>query len=580
MSALTRFQIVWTETKDLQVPAGGDATTLARLRQQVAAIASEAEKSFSRFESVPAQDDDLYGADVAACTAAAEAAVPDALKNMRVILWPSADGKTLTKDEALPAPWDTATPDTMELIGRFTVDGHDVSAFSRAVRPNEDASRLVSLVTGTGLPPGTSVYVPREVRRKPVDTKAARVAFWLAVASVALFAMACLWSMSVGDVTRMAGNAFAARLATNVPAAAPAPAAPAAPAAGAPAAPAAAPAAVAAPSTPETKCSTQFDVRRPSTLFGAPQDWLPGTAGNDGVCLTDWLKVVSDVQNASNRDWWSRTKVWLAKWTVSDSGYAFSLRMPILLAMASIIMMALAAGLGVMGRPLGLFIDKRNRMSLTRVQFAIWLVILMGPLAAYALFNVGFWAESLDRIQQGAAYATNAAKQQPELKLWENKLSGLLDFTPSMETTLWALLGISGGTTILSSFITQPGPTSAAPGGATPVLPPRRTRILTKDDPKDAALADLVYGETEEDDGVVDSTRVQTIVITGVLAAIYVSLALEAAERIGGLSATGALAEARQVFSSMPPVSATFLWLLGLSHATLLGGKLVGAYKQ
>jgi len=31
--------------------------------------------------------------------------------------------------------------------------------------------------------------------------------------------------------------------------------------------------------------------------------------------------------------------------------------------------------------------------------------------------------------------------------------------------------------------------------------------------------------------------------------------------------------------SSMPPVGATFMWLLGLSHATLLSGKLLGAYK-
>jgi hypothetical protein len=35
--------------------------------------------------------------------------------------------------------------------------------------------------------------------------------------------------------------------------------------------------------------------------------------------------------------------------------------------------------------------------------------------------------------------------------------------------------------------------------------------MLSNLDPKDAALADLVYGETEEDDGVVDATRVQTV---------------------------------------------------------------------
>jgi hypothetical protein len=34
-----------------------------------------------------------------------------------------------------------------------------------------------------------------------------------------------------------------------------------------------------------------------------------------------------------------------------------------------------------------------------------------------------------------------------------------------------------------------------------------------------------------------------------------------------------------QVFASMPPAGTTFLWLLGLSHGTLIAGKLFGAYK-
>jgi hypothetical protein len=38
------------------------------------------------------------------------------------------------------------------------------------------------------------------------------------------------------------------------------------------------------------------------------------------------------------------------------------------------------------------------------------------------------------------------------------------------------------------------------PGGT--VVPTRRTRVVSNQDPNDAALADLVYGETEEDAGV------------------------------------------------------------------------------
>jgi hypothetical protein len=73
---------------------------------------------------------------------------------------------------------------------------------------------------------------------------------------------------------------------------------------------------------------------------------------------------------------------------------------------------------------------------------------------------------------------------------------------------------------------------------------------------------------------------VQAVAITGVLAAIYVNLVLEAGERIGGLTVADAVNTGSQVFASMPPPGSTFLWLLGISHGTLLGGKLLGAYRR
>jgi len=541
MDALTRVQIVWAETKDLRVPTGGDASTLSTLRQNVAAIANEAEKTFSRFEPIPARDDPFWGSDVVDCAAAAEASLIGGLKNLRVILWPSADGKTLSKDGLEPPPpWNTASPDTLELIGRFNVEGHDVSAFSRAVGAGEDAPRFVSLVTGTGLPPDTGVYAPRERPRKKVDPKVGRVAFWLAVATVALFAVACLWSLSVGNLTRSAQNIFSVNTANQ-------------------------------------ECPTKVDPEAPGTLYGAPRAWLPTPAG-DGECLKAWQAATIAVLEAPNRDWWNWTKGWLASWTISDSGRSFSLRMPMLLMMTSIVLLAVSVGLGVLGRPFGLFIDKRNRMSLTRIQFAIWLTILMGGVATYALFNVGFWAEDLNRIHQGLAYMTSAGNTDQKLAGWSDRLSNLLEFLPSMNLALWALIGISGGTAIVSSLIVQPN-TPGTPGAAGTGMPARKTRIVANPDPKDAQLADLVYGETVEDDGVVDSTRVQAVVMTGVLAAIYINLALEAAERIGGLTSSQAFNSGTQVFTSMPPAGATFLWLLGLSHGTLLGGKLLGAYR-
>ena len=540
MDAVSRAQIIWAETKDLRVLEGGDPATLSALRQHVAAIAGEAEKSFSHFEPLPARDDELYGRDVTDCATAAEAAVPQEMKNLRVIVWPSADGKTLNTSEMKPpAPWDTATPDTLKPIGRFAVDGREVSAFSHPVAVGEDAPRFVSLVTGTGLPPGTAVYVPRTSRRQPVSASATRRAFWLAMLMLAAFTAACVWSLSVGSAARSAQRLFAAALAD------------------------------------QTACSTVIEANSAATLYGAPKAWLP-TAAGPGECQKTWQVAATEALDTTNRDWWSGLKRRLASWTVTDMSQAFSLRMPTLLMMVSLVLLALASGLGVLGRPLGIFIDKRNRMSLTRVQFAIWLVILVGGLASYALFNIGFWAEEMSRIQEGLAYINNVGKTDQKLVGWSDKLSSLMEFVPKMDTALWTLIGISGGTTILSSLLTgTPTPTDQT--GT--VMTSRRTRILSNPLPKDAALADLVYGETEEDDGVVDATRVQTIAITGVLVAIYTNLVLEASERIGGFSVVDAVNGGAQVFASMPPVGSTFLWLLGLSHGTLIAGKLFSAYK-
>jgi hypothetical protein len=529
MDAVTKAQIIWAETKDLRVPESGDPATLSALRRHVAAIANEAEKTFSRFEALPAHDDEMFAQDVADCAAAAEAETPEELKNLRVIVWPSADGKTLNKNE-------------LELIGRFKVDDRDVSAFSRSILANEDSPRFVSLATGTGLPSDTAVYVPRQVLRKAVDPKVSRIAFWLALSTLALFAVACTWSLSVGSVSRSTHQIFAASL------------------------------------QDPNACRTSIDPSNPATLYGMPRAWLPTDAG-PSECLKAWQTASIAALGGSNRDWWSRLKGWLAAWTVSDAGRAFSLRMPTLLMMASIFLLAISTGLGVLGRPLGLFIDKRNRMSLTRVQFAVWMVILIGGLASYALYNIGFWAEDMNRIREGLTYLAEAGRSDQRLSGWSDKLSSLLEYVPKMETALWALIGISGGTAIVSSFLTQLGGPPASIETSRR-MPARRTRVLRNPDPEDAQLADLVYGETEEEEGVVDSTRVQAVAITGVLAAIYVNLVLEAGERIGGLTVADAVNTGSQVFASMPPPGSTFLWLLGISHGTLLGGKLLGAYRR
>jgi hypothetical protein len=146
-----------------------------------------------------------------------------------------------------------------------------------------------------------------------------------------------------------------------------------------------------------------------------------------------------------------------------------------------------------------------------------------------------------------------------------------------MDAALWALIGITGGTAVVSSMIMNPG-APGAPGAGTQVLRARRTHVAFNQSVDDAQLSDMVYGETEDDADVVDSARVQAVVMTGLLAAIFGNLILEAAGGIGGVTILAAARNGVQVFTGMPPAGATFLWLLGVRHGALLGSKLLGAY--
>jgi hypothetical protein len=89
-------------------------------------------------------------------------------------------------------------------------------------------------------------------------------------------------------------------------------------------------------------------------------------------------------------------------------------------------------------------------------------------LASYALFNIGFWAEEITRLQEGLAYLNSAGKADQKLAGWSDKLSSLMEFVPKMDSALWALIGISGGTTVLSSILkgglTAPGQTRTGGG--------------------------------------------------------------------------------------------------------------------
>jgi hypothetical protein len=217
---------------------------------------------------------------------------------------------------------------------------------------------------------------------------------------------------------------------------------------------------------------------------------------------------------------------------------------------AVIIGMCMSAWWLVNGRLDGILIDDRNRISLSRLQWVAWFVVLLGGYFAGAVWNV--------------AYMEN----------WDIK-----GHFPIMQADLWALLGIVSASAVASNMIldrkkSQPAQTGRAPNAAvntaapsTPGQPDQVGSIDRNLTPKEASWADLFLGEEVANREVVDISRLQKLFITVLLLLTYIRLLWIG---LGHPSSTTGF--------DMPPVSDPqggqgFLWLLGISHAAYLASK-------
>lgn len=208
----------------------------------------------------------------------------------------------------------------------------------------------------------------------------------------------------------------------------------------------------------------------------------------------------------------------------------------------------------LLGKWGGFLIDERNRISLSRVQLVCWNVLLLG-----GYFTLSLWAVG------GGNGNTNL---------------------PEMDYNLWLLIGITNISPLASSLILQPkaspigtavgdnapAGSGAAAGSATtapPNVPPAQVTALglldKRTSPAAAGLMDLFVGEEVANRQTVDISRLQQVVFTLILLLTYgsalASLFANIPDMAGGYT--------------MPPVSDTFVGLLGISHASYLAAKAV-----
>ena len=155
----------------------------------------------------------------------------------------------------------------------------------------------------------------------------------------------------------------------------------------------------------------------------------------------------------------------------------------------------------------GVLVDKRNVMSLSRLQLVIWTTIVVTGILTCGVVNV----------------VTGATDPL------------MLNIPPE----IWAVLGISG-----TSFV------------ATPLILDRDPSTVSTNDEQQWAWADIFCGDKIDNDDKVDLSKVQQFFFTVIIVAIYMM-------KLGSNLVMGDKVE-------FPQIDPGFVALLGISNATYL----------
>jgi hypothetical protein len=212
--------------------------------------------------------------------------------------------------------------------------------------------------------------------------------------------------------------------------------------------------------------------------------------------------------------------------------------------MALLFLFAFVAGKGVTNVWRGLFIDERNKISLSRLQIVLWTVLLLSAYLVAAVFNLH--------------------KGQPD------------PLAVRLDATLWGLMGISTVSLVGSSLVKsvkKDQPTNgdekdktlnllnAQGAGVSGVR--AEGQLLVNSLPDDARWTDLFRGEEVGNAANLDLGKVQMFFFTLIIWFAYAA-ALATMFKADGAG-----------IDHFPDVSPGMLALLGISHAGYLANKAV-----
>lgn len=231
----------------------------------------------------------------------------------------------------------------------------------------------------------------------------------------------------------------------------------------------------------------------------------------------------------------------------------------------------LALGLAITRNALGVLINERNIMSLSRFQMALWTIVILAAYFAFACVRIHAWKLGVLNNHQVLIHPVDTTKDKVP--------AGAFIITDplniGMDWHLFALLGISTttliGTPLILSTKKNDKPDPSAAQKAAPLIGEKPEEIennkqgVLYGNPtiNDARLTDMFQGDELINTAQIDLAKVQMFYFTIIAALCFVVLVFQQ------------LIQANTDLSSLPVLPDGLIALLGISHAGYLTSKTV-----
>lgn len=219
-------------------------------------------------------------------------------------------------------------------------------------------------------------------------------------------------------------------------------------------------------------------------------------------------------------------------------------------AIVFLLLMALMLGeLNLIGwlindRPAGAFIDNRNRVSLSKLQAAAWTVVVLSGFATAAAYNIA------TAMYEDTAITALAIVIPGDLLLAMGISATSLVATPALLTLKSQQLEPHAEDKLAAARLRVGSDDVTANG-----------KLATRADSDNASWADIVTGEEIGNVGTPDLGKIQQAAITLLLLGCYVAYTY------------ADLAGSQETVRTLPTLDPSFVWLLGISHASYLAYK-------